>query len=195
MKGKEAARMAQRRLREAEEHVTALQAELKALQTRLHDETRQLRAENASLALDIEKQAGRLAAQTVADLREQLAAATGSLRGMEEAQAQQRDTLIRNTCRALSMQHGQPPVQVLGRVIPWITGEGISGVRDVDALIDRVGVPVKGWTAGILRSNRQVLRFADAPAPDNRHGPIRTTTPIGTGRRTPLCPRHTLRPW
>ncbi|MEW2417547.1 hypothetical protein AB0953_28045 [Streptomyces sp. NPDC046866] len=70
---------------------------------------RERRQARASLALDIEKQAGQLAAQTVADLREQLARATGSLRALQEGQAQQRDTLILNTCRALSLQYGQPP--------------------------------------------------------------------------------------
>lgn len=156
MRGKEAAKAANRRTTTALEEVERLRAELKeesSHQSDLKNEIQRLKTEHF-------KEASRIAGEEV---KRQLARIEKERRdrGLSDDivnhMLYRKDMLIRNACRYISMTKGFDPYQALQMVLTWCTDKDFregKGMARSDFLIE-LGVPLDGWVAGRCRVTAQ----------------------------------------
>lgn len=161
MKGKQAARAANRRADTAETKIKEVTQRLRTERTERATETQALKDEIGRLKNSLIEEARRLAAEEIGRLnndlittRKQLSGAQGSL---DEA-ATARDQLMRNMCKYISMTEGVHPSAAIGRVATWLTNEPFTQGADVDALAERLGLPRNGWVVREMSRAVQWLR-------------------------------------
>lgn len=157
MRGKEAAKAANRRTIAAHDEIERLKAELKAerdCQAKLKDEIQRLKADHF-------QEASRIA---VAEVKRQLERVEKERRdrGLSDDIVNhlsfRKDMLIRNACKYVSMTKGLDPAAALMMVMTWATDKDFTegkGLSRTDFLIE-LGVPFDGWVA---RQCRRISQF------------------------------------
>jgi hypothetical protein len=154
VKGKEAAQAARRREAEALRELRNLRAELAGERRRAHDETQALKGEIRQLHSEILSKARSIADEAIqrrsAELEDALAA-EGLTRDLVDQLQIQKDKLLFNACRYISMTKGASPLTALTMVWTWFTEMDCYGLPDNPALMFSLGLPQNGWVATQLR--------------------------------------------
>lgn len=157
MRGKKAAQAANRRAKEATttlEGLQALLAEERAAHKRkvkeLRDEIQQLRTDASRIAqAEVERILKR-----IEDERRK--------RGMSDDIAAdlmyQKDKFVLNACRYISMTTGRRPLGALSMVMTWMLDDDFVGVLNGVSLLVKCGLPVDGWVARMLKTNKHILK-------------------------------------
>jgi hypothetical protein len=162
MKGREAARAAKRRERQAGEESDRLREQLKQLQYE-HDRTvQELEAQIGRLKKSLTDRAADLAGEVVRQLQEELTHTRSAARQAEERlreTRQRKDELVRNACRYISMTTGTPPELASEAVITWMTGEDFTYPADIEAALDRLDLPRDGWLARLWKARLHARRL------------------------------------
>jgi hypothetical protein len=161
VKGKQAAAAARRREADALAEVEKVKREKAEQKAKHEEEINRLRTELAELRNNVAAEAARLAGEEVRRLLEEKQAerqARGLSDATVEALAERKDALIKQACRYISMQTGEPPMMALRVVITWMSGEPYGGQVTEDWLVQRHGLPRDGWVMSLFRLNRYADR-------------------------------------
>lgn len=155
-RGKYAARAANHRESQLTAELGQLRAQLAEERQQHHTEIQALKTELTTLRGDILGQAKQVANREIEARRAELEQAMydqGLSFDLINALAVQRDRLIFNACRYLSMREGLGPIDALQCVWTWFTNVDCyalpGGGSNVDWLV--LGLPKDGWVAGQLR--------------------------------------------
>lgn len=161
MRGKEAAKAANRRHLAAVEETEQLKADLKAerdRQSQLKDEIQRLKTEHFQEATRIASgEVKRQLARIEKERRDR-----GLSDDIVNHMTFRKDMLIRNACKYISMTTAALPIDALMMVMTWATEKDFKegkGLSRADFLIE-LGVPFDGWVA------RTCKRRAHANMPD-----------------------------
>lgn len=160
MKGKQAAAAARRREAGALEAVEKVKGEKAEQKAKYEAEINRLREELAALRNNMREEAARLAGEEIRRVlaeKEAERQARGLSDATVEALAHKKDALVREACRYVSMQIGEPPMMALRLVLTWITGQRYAGQYTEDWLIQE-GLPRDGWVLTLFRTNRYADR-------------------------------------
>jgi hypothetical protein len=161
VKGKQAARAANRRADTAEAKAEELKGRLASERSDWDIREKSLKEEIGRLKNGLIEEAGRLAAEEISRLNEELIQARRQLSEAEarvEAEAEARDYLMRNMCKYISMTEGVQPSLALGRVITWLTNKPYTQNADVNATLRDLQLPSDGWVAKLLRRGATYLK-------------------------------------
>lgn len=161
MKGKEAARSANRRTAEVAATADELRERLRRQESTYQRRIVELESEVRTLRNEHRAEASRIA---TAEVRRRMAQVEEERRqrGLSDDitinLCYQKDKFIMNACRYLSMTLGKPPRMVLPLVMTWCTDEDFFGFTGVDRLL-KIGVAVDGWLARQLKANKHYERI------------------------------------
>lgn len=161
MKGKEAIGAARRREAEAEERASGAAQQLKDERDEHKTEVAALRTEIRRLQADHLAEAGRIASEEVRRRQAEVEDArnrSGMSDDIAIALMWQKDRLIRNACKYLSMTQGVYPTEAICLVLTWATDKGLDRNLSPTALAAALGVPVKGWTVKVWRGEYEWSR-------------------------------------
>jgi hypothetical protein len=159
MRGKAAAQSANRRAGDAAAFAARLQTELGQVRAQRAAEVADLKAELARIKADQHAEAARLAKAECDRLlakAEQQRRDKGISDDIVYHLMNQKDRLLMNACRYLSMRDGRPPWVVYPLVITWCTDEDFTSITNptrLKFLLD-LGVPVDGWFARMLTQSK-----------------------------------------
>lgn len=156
MKGREAARAAERRQYELTEQLNKLKEEHATLKKLHADEVAALRAEKRTLRDSMREEATQLAAKEIARLtneREEEYERRALCEDRLDDLAWRKDVLLYNACRYLSMSLGLDVVNALGMISTWMLDKNYDEVVTEAMMIDE-GVPADGWICTNLRANQ-----------------------------------------
>lgn len=161
-RGREAARAAARRAIEAQEQAAAKDQELAALRSEHKAEATALRDEIKRLRADHMAEASKLAAEEVKrriDALQEEQRRRGFTEEMLGDLLFQKERLVWNACRYISMTTGLGPGNALEMVITWMADKDFNGAADVPRLIAKLGLPDDGWVATMLTAGRYFDRL------------------------------------
>ena len=167
MKGREAVRAAQRRETQTRDELAQVKAQLRDERDRHHRREVELESEASRLRNDIRIEAGAIAAEQV---KKKLAEADEERRqrGLSDDIViyftYQKDWLIRNACRYLSMTKNMHPRHALALVLTWATDHDIDYLlNDRESFFLDLGLPMDGFVATEIRiGKKQEKRFPSA---------------------------------
>jgi len=161
MRGKQAAKAANRRAQVAQAKTDEVKGRLSKEREDSDARIKELEAEVRRLKDNHRAEAERLAAEEIARIREEM-------KGVADQRAQlaeglldvmkSKEYLVFNACRFLSMVEGIPPFHAMARVATWVTEEDFGGVTDIEEYLTKLALPADGWVAALLRRNRNISR-------------------------------------
>lgn len=161
MRGREAARAANRRAAGLAAELEATRQELAQERSSRKQQELAHREEIRRLKVEQSAEAGRLAAKEVAkqvkaykEKQQEL----GLSVEMSRHHLVQKDKLVRNACRYVSMTRGAHPLYALHQVITWMTDEDFAGVPNPAGMVIALGLPPDGWVAQLLKCNQHSER-------------------------------------
>jgi hypothetical protein len=177
-RGRDAARAAHRREVAVQGEVAKLRAQLAEERASHRGEVETLKAEVVKLRADARRKAGEIAEGVISSSLAVVAEAqedVGALEDITKTFAKQRDVMIREACRYISMTTGASPEHALEVVWTWLTGRDLpDGFKSVPDLVE-FGISPHGWVALIFRKR---VRF-NARLARNRDRLRRRGIPIG----------------
>lgn len=157
MKGREAARAAQRRELNLQERVAELETALTETKRQWRTEVAAANAENLRLRSAIHEEAQSLAESAAADrIRkyEQMLRDKGMHEGVLRTWVVGKDKFLRNAARYVSMTTGEHPADAIQIVVTWMTDRPWEPIQDVKKFCLRFGLPPDGWVARWLKRDR-----------------------------------------
>ncbi|MFF9118345.1 hypothetical protein ACF09Y_22545 [Streptomyces massasporeus] len=160
MKGREAARAANRRTAEAQAEAEGLRGDLARERADRKAETDALRTEIKRLKAGHIAEASRLAAEEVTRRLAQVEAerrARGLSDDITVNNLYLKDKFVLNACRYISMTTGQKPLNALAMVMTWMTNEDFYGFKNPEVIV-KLGLPSDGWVARTLRHYKHDLK-------------------------------------
>jgi HPt (histidine-containing phosphotransfer) domain-containing protein len=156
MRGKAAAKSANRRATGAQQRCHELEQELRQLRKAHREQLDQLTLEITRLNSELMHRAGDLASEEIANKTEQAARAwrnETTASAVARASLVAKDKFIRNACRYISMTKGYAPPDALTEVLTWATDADFYGFgANPMHWVAKVGVPPNGWTATVCRT-------------------------------------------
>jgi len=184
MKGKYAARAARREESALSDEVTALRAQVAEAREHHHAEVQALKAEIARLKVEAARAPSAVAEAEAERARTNAVKAektSGIVLDNAAAWLEQKDDLVRDACRYISMTTGSPPELALEVVWTWITGSPLEyGFVAAPDLL-KWGIHPKGWVDRVFRSraamfqrrcSRHNARLARRDGADLSDGPV-----------------------
>lgn len=161
MRGKEAARSANRRHAEAVASAEELRGRLQRLESAYQKRIVDLETEIRRLRTEHRAEASRIAAEEV-HRRMAEAERERRARGLSDDVAMnlmlKKDKFVMNACRYLSMKEGLPPRAVLPRVMAWMTDKDFYGFDNAQMLVE-LGVDANGWLVRNIRADKHWERM------------------------------------
>jgi hypothetical protein len=158
-KGREAVRAARRRQAEAGSEAARLKAEMAGEREAHRIEVADLRAQITELRADVWHKASEMSVELTRDRLEEIEKARRA-QGLSDDitvwLCWQKDRLIRNACKYISMTSGTDPYTAIAMVLTWCTDKDIrSLLRDDMEWFIELGVPPDGWVAGRIKRDKR----------------------------------------
>jgi hypothetical protein len=148
VKGKQGVASARRREHEAKSKAELLTQQAKNEREGFIAQINELRAEVRRLHAEHTREAGQIAAAEVERIlaaKEKERADRGLSDSIAIGMMYEKDKLIRNACRYLSMTKGLDPLDALPVVLAWQTDKQVWRVPSATTLAGRLGVAKDGW--------------------------------------------------
>jgi len=184
-RGKDAARAAHRRELASQGEVAKLRTQLAEERTAHHVEVEAMKAEIVKLRADARRKAAGLAESAIDASRAEARRAREDTLFLVDTNKsvlwKQKDVLIREACRYISMTTGTDPINAFCVVWTWVTNEDLpDGITSLPMdLAMNWGISDDGWVALMLRRNLSAIRMArNSARTRRRHGHSREPVAI-----------------